>query len=148
MSCGKTAGTQADDFHRKESKKLLDSKNSVQFNSLYVCKETLLDVTAWFYIQRREGNIRPTNAPKHMPLEKVIPTRCGIWLPFGITNRERVMCWMQIALNSRGRALDGLLKFESMQNLVQLRESKIYLRATGLCPRFELSTYTYYTRGG
>jgi hypothetical protein len=42
-----------------------------------------------------------------MQLEKVIPKKFGIWLPFGITNEERVMCWMQSALNSRARALDG-----------------------------------------
>jgi len=34
-----------------------------------------------------------------------------------------------------------------MQTLVQFKESKIYLRTTGLCPRFELSTYTYYAKG-
>jgi len=64
MSCGKTAGSQADDCHRKQSKILLVYKNSAQFISLYVYKENLLDVTAWFYIQRREDNIRHSKCSK------------------------------------------------------------------------------------
>jgi hypothetical protein len=52
MSRGKTAGSQADDCHRKQSKKLLGYKNSAQFISPYEYKENLLYVTAWFYIQR------------------------------------------------------------------------------------------------
>jgi len=60
--------------------------------SAYVNKKNLLDVTAWFFIQTRKITSNATNAPKHTPLEKLIPTRCGIRLPFGITNGERVMC--------------------------------------------------------
>jgi hypothetical protein len=78
MSRGKTAGSQADDCHRKQSKKLLGYKNSAQFISPYVYKENLLYVTAWFYIQRRKDKSDTAYAPKRMQLEKVIPKKFGI----------------------------------------------------------------------
>jgi hypothetical protein len=71
MSRGKTAGAQADDCHRKQSKKLPVYKNSAQYISLYVYKENLLDVTAWFYIQSREDNIRHNKCSKAYATGKV-----------------------------------------------------------------------------
>jgi hypothetical protein len=90
-SLGETAGSQDDDCHRKQSKILLGYK-TVPNLSAYLNKENLLDVTAWFYIQTRKITSNTTNVPKHKPLGKLIPTRCGIRLPFGSTNGERVMC--------------------------------------------------------
>jgi hypothetical protein len=90
MSRGKTAGSQAEVRHRKRSKKLLGYTDSPQFISLCI-KENLLDVTTCCYIKTGKITSNTPNYPKQMPLEKVIPTKYGIRLPFGITNGERVM---------------------------------------------------------